>query len=629
MFLMNNMAQSSRIAKEFGNLLVGNKKVVQTDSQEHLKILNENDFDLSADGLAVGDPALTIAGSLVVRKRMAVESVAHFNSIDMQNTRIINVAPPIQPQDAVNLSYFEARSGGVTSGQGIYKIDDQINVSSNLPFVVGLGTISSGEWRATPISLAYGGTGLTSVIPGRVLITGDTSLTTDPGLLYSAITKTLNLTRLNESMSSSSGTLVVSGGVGIGKALNIGGTLCVSGPATVQGLFTARSGLQLTGNLTIAGSAGFGSNVSVGGNATVFGLQADSVTAQTADFGTVTADTLTVQFGPVQVPNLTVTQDITCGGSATLVGSLSVNGPVTARQATFANQVQMGSTLAVAGASTLSQTSVQGNLSVSGGTTSSSLTTGSVSAGSLAVTSTTDASVTLSGGLQVARGISVSGAVTALSGMSVFGDTAVGGNVTATGNLTVNGTVSSGTLSAPGVTVSGTADSVSATSRAVTVAGGVGIAKNLSIGGTLSCNNLVFFNVTTESTTPSSGALIVAGGVGIAKTLNVQQNLNVSGSTAVTGNLTWGGTALAYNTVDSVSVSTGSLVLAGGIGIAKNATVGQTLTAANGVLTGLSTNTANVSGNTSIGGSLTVSGVYQNGENHQNSGVDFGPKTGS
>ena len=165
-----------------------------------------------------------------------------------------------------------------------------------------------------------------------------------------------------------------------------------------------------------------------------------------------------------------------------------------------------------------------------------------------------------------------------------------------TTNIEVGGT-------ATVVNINGTAQSTSCTTGALVVDGGVGIAKNLFVcgdatitgdaainGGDLT-STAVSFNLLNQSTnitfgsgaanmfigrpdstsdvtivstqdsvSCTSGALIVNGGVGIAKNLNLCGILTIN------------------NTTQSTDCATGALVIAGGVGIAKNLNVCEDLT---------------------------------------------------
>lgn len=153
------------------------------------------------------------------------------------------------------------------------------------------------------------------------------------------------------------------------------------------------------------------------------------------------------------------------------------------------------------------------------------------------------------------------------------------------------------------VNINGTAQSTSCTTGALIIKGGVGIAKNLYVcgdaniagdaainGGDLTSTATTFnllnqsTNInfgsnsqniligsanstsditiigTQESVSCTTGALVINGGVGIAKNLNLCGILSIN------------------NTTQSTDCTTGALVIAGGVGIAKNLNVCEDLT---------------------------------------------------
>ena len=145
-------------------------------------------------------------------------------------------------------------------------------------------------------------------------------------------------------------------------------------------------------------------------------------------------------------------------------------------------------------------------------------------------------------------------------------------------------------------------DSTSVQTGAIVANGGLGVAKSAHIGETLSVHS------TLDSTDCSNGALVVQGGVGIKKNINVcgsgsidgslyvgsvadstnchegalivaggagiGADLNVCGDENIGGNLNVTGTAKIDSTADSTDTTSGALVVAGGAGIAKNLQVG-------------------------------------------------------
>ena len=142
----------------------------------------------------------------------------------------------------------------------------------------------------------------------------------------------------------------------------------------------------------------------------------------------------------------------------------------------------------------------------------------------------------------------------------------------------------------------GTTNSTSTDTGALVVVGGVGIGKDLTIGGNLSLNNAggqaaggisagsitttnltVFgqsiFTTSTNSTGTASGALVIAGGVGIAQDLFLGGNLYFAGE----GNrLRVQSLAVTTNT-NSTSTTTGAAVITGGLGIGGDVWIGGQL----------------------------------------------------
>jgi hypothetical protein len=98
-----------------------------------------------------------------------------------------------------------------------------------------------------------------------------------------------------------------------------------------------------------------------------------------------------------------------------------------------------------------------------------------------------------------------------------------------------------------------------------------------SSGGSTFTTPIITTN-TTQSTNDSTGSLILDGGAGIAK------DVYIGGNLTVTGSITGGATGSAFttpvtttDTTDSVSTATGSIITAGGIGIAKSVYMGGKL----------------------------------------------------
>jgi hypothetical protein len=174
----------------------------------------------------------------------------------------------------------------------------------------------------------------------------------------------------------------------------------------------------------------------------------------------------------------------------------------------------------------------------------------------------------------------------------VSGGVGIAKNLYIGGNLNVSGTTTSvyDTMS-----ISSTTDSSNSLTGSLTVSGGVGIAKNLNVGANFSVNGVANISVlqsssTTDSASTNLGSLIVSGGTGIAKNANVGGNLKI------------------YSTLDSSSSSTGSVIVKGGIGIAKKLYVGSD-TNISGTLTSVTSVVSSTENSTDIStGALTVAG---------------------
>jgi hypothetical protein len=160
------------------------------------------------------------------------------------------------------------------------------------------------------------------------------------------------------------------------------------------------------------------------------------------------------------------------------------------------------------------------------------------------------------------------------------------------------------------------------------VDGATDLNSSLEVDGTTDLNSsltvdgLTHVTNETQSTDNNNGALVVNGGAGIGKNLNVGGNLDVDGAANFGGSTSFGGAVLISNLTQSVSTTTGALVVAGGVGIGKNLHVGGAMAVA-GVATfankleitdltqsnTLGEGALNVGGGASIGKNLNVGGV--------------------
>ena len=135
-------------------------------------------------------------------------------------------------------------------------------------------------------------------------------------------------------------------------------------------------------------------------------------------------------------------------------------------------------------------------------------------------------------------------------------------------------------------------------------------------------NAIQFFTNTTDTSSTSTGAVIISGGIGLAKNLYVGATGIFSGTvdstTTSTGTLVIGGgvgiaksvyggmsgsfdSVIARGTTNSSTTATGSLIVGGGVGVAKNLYVGAT-----GIFSGTVDATTTATGTLVIGGGVGI-----------------------
>lgn len=446
------------------------------------------------------------------------------------------------------------------------------------------------------------------------------------------------------SFSTNDGAFVVFGGVGIGKNLNVGGDIVVTGSTTMESVYlnaplVSQSTIQANeatfSSLSVSGSVVAGGTL-VAGDTTLTSLDVvgNTILQGTLAAGASTFDSAATEFlsvsGSATLNALSVVTDAFVQGTfvagATTLNSLSTNF-IEASGAVTVNSLEV-----VNGAT------VQGQL-VAGDTTLSSLAvTNDVQFNSVtAATSTTDGALTVAGGVGIVgdlhvggtavfNGLDINGSAT-LDGLDVTGPTILESTLTAgestlaalavTGDLIVGGSISFVELD-----INGTENSFSTTDGAVTVAGGVGIAKNLNVGGNFglqtSGTSILFgeitqsslgFNGTDTVLNVSQGNVVIdfsdaenlnsnifeVVNTGYSSYLRFEQSDNNKGvlfvggipgdgggAISAAGTITAGGNVISTyasgtnsfaSTTQSTAANNGALTVAGGVGILKNLNV--------------------------------------------------------
>ncbi len=483
---------------------------------------------------------------------------------------------------------------------------------------------------------------------GNLTVAGSISATGNSPVVFSNTTA---------STSPSTGAVVIAGGTGIGGALYVGDVVGILGttPSTdpTTGAFTVVGGAGIGGDTFIGGSLDVATNFNLTGTMTTAGVV--SFTNTTAATSPTVASVLMAgglgvsgavfTGGAVNVANTTASTSTTSGAlivsggfglagasyfggianfintaNSTAVGNGSI---VTAGGAGIAQDVNIGGSTTIGGS-----LSVVGNISSTGGTVAFTNTTDS--------TSPLDGAVTIAGGLGIGKSAFIgsttdstspaTGALVVSGGAGFASSVQIGGSFTLAGTTPVIyfnndglGAPSYSTRSAGTKVVYHDNLSTTAADYAVGMEGGAlwyGVPMNdpansfhwyggAFLGMNLDGTGVLTINGTDESSSTTSGALVVKGGAAFAKSAFVGAALNVGGTSYFNGamtantNVTVGGILSVTNTTQSTLVGNGSIITAGGLGVALNANIGGNMA---------------VTGNTTITGNVVTSGTvaFQN-----------------
>ena len=432
------------------------------------------------------------------------------------------------------------------------------------------------------------------------------------------ITGNTNITNTRVSSSTTTGALTVGGGVGIAGNVYVGGNIRITKDT--------QSTDNATGALVVTGGVGILSRLNVAGD----------VKLSTANPSTSTA-----------------TGALTVNGGVGVGGDMFVGGNIRITKETPSNDNATGALVVSGGVGLLSRLNVAGDVKLSNGTPSTSTATGALTVnggvgvlgdmfvgGNIRMAKDTQSSSTATGAFTVVGGVGIGGALN-IGGKMVITEptstTGAGGGTlliqhgTSGGSSSIrfDSTVNRSTINGDGgdyayiqyddnrgsgenalltIGTSNDADddikiaptgsleitsvtkitndtqSSSTTTGSLIVSGGVGIAKQLNVGGTSSFNGPISTN--NNNIDIGSGGLVLRGGGRISDdgnelTITSDTNIDIAGKLRVyttTGKGTSGeidcGTVFCRSINDSESTSTGALIVNGGVGIAKKLYVG-------------------------------------------------------
>jgi len=298
-----------------------NESITVALGQENSKIICKSHLDLSGNSLInvgsiyfmeeahlygnlIMDGTVTILETTTLYGPLIVNNTSYFAGASTFNSNVTINGPLV----VNNTSYF--------AGNSTFNSNVTINGALNLDG--GILTSSAATFLFLPYSsttIEYGGDTTTNIIMGT-----------------------------EQSTAPDNGALVVKGGVGIGKNLNvggdtlIGGSLGVTGPTnlyntlTVEGNATFNSSVGISGPLGVTGPVHFYNTLTVDGDATFNSSVGVSgplgVSGPTNLYNTLTVGGTAIFNGPVGISgSLGVSGTLNVGGTATFGNSIVLSGP--------------------------------------------------------------------------------------------------------------------------------------------------------------------------------------------------------------------------------------------------------------------------------------------------------------
>jgi hypothetical protein len=374
------------------------------------------------------------------------------------------------------------------------------------------------QQRSRLTILANGNVGINTSTPGSKLDINGTF----------NVNKTATFSSTVNSTSTSSGSVIVDGGVGIQKELFVGGitqfidetpsTSALDAAVIIKGGLSVRgqnaAGLGNGGGLTVIGGASIGGDLYVGGS-----INGSGSSSTTFAYLTITATDEAINlssgsiltFGGVTIQSDTNSLGITNGGSFLTPGGASIG-----------KDVYIGGDASIYGETNYYNTMI--NMYDDSNAKRYTIDRDNTS---------NDFSITRynSSGILLEKSIGIDG----LDGSITFNNSKGSINSTSSsmvimGGLSVNGNVNSSSITNGG---------------SFTVNGGASIVKDLHIGGDIVNNSI------TQSISYESGAIVVKGGLGVGKNVNINGSVHVNESFVVENKFEYSGNGLVETIVNT------------------------------------------------------------------------------
>ena len=296
--------------------------------------------------------------------------LVYANDYTATNGSTIGLTTYANNGDVLELVAYKAFNlASVSDATGNFTVGNQLTVS-------GVTTATSAYYTGIVTASSFSGDG--SSLTG---IGGTDNIITGVAVTIGGI---LRVTDTTQSTSSTTGAVIVSGGVGIAKSLHVGGNVTVGGTITYEdvtnqdviGLSTFRSGVQF-------GVAGVGGTIAANGNTTLAGVvTATSFSGSGANLTSLPAANLTGTLPAISGANLTNLSgtNIASGTvAAARVATLNQNTSGTAGGLTGTPDITVGAITAsnvnVSGITTVGILTAYESITVKVGTGSTELTT--------------------------------------------------------------------------------------------------------------------------------------------------------------------------------------------------------------------------------------------------------------
>ena len=463
--------------------------------------------------------ALQVTGGVGIGDRMYVAGTIYATA----TTATINTTT-----GALVVSGGVGIKGGVVVGDSIYA-NSTVNSSGATTgaLVVAGGVGIGGQAYISGTVFAKSPTDSTDTTTGALVVSGGVGI--QKNVTIGGITKITNNT---QTVDKQSGALVVTGGIGVGENVYIGGTTESTSDAT--GALVVKGGAGITGNTYIKGIT------YISGDLFVSGTQKTILATTNDNPIDTTSDGTTYSGGSLWNGGITVKKHIYAGFGVITDGDIFIRNTINS------TSTSSGALRVDGGAGIGGNVFIGGNLIVTGTTVSlpaSCITTNNILDGTI-VDADISADASISQGKihnlvnSLFNRIDTSTDQRITSGIKTF----------ETGSrLTIE---SGATLSVIGTqTFDNVTESTDTSTGAIIVKGGIGIMKNVNVGGAMNINSSV------NSISKTTGGLVVTGGAGIGGNLFIGGNTRILGGLTVDGSFNVTGSIISTTVKEKITIS--------------------------------------------------------------------------